>query len=161
MYNRVIMVGNLTRDIELRYTPSGTAIAKTGIATNRRFKTQTGEQKEETCFIDITIFGRAAEVANQYLSKGRQSKGGWSTRPGPTSTATSAPSTPSPWTTSRCWAAGKIAAPPTLRARTQLPSRRHPSSRRASRPPNRRRALHQSRISPRSTSTTTIYHFKG
>ena len=66
------MVGHLTRDIELRYTPSGTAIAKTGIATNRRFKTQTGEQKEETCFIDITLFGRAAEVANQYLSKGRQ-----------------------------------------------------------------------------------------
>lgn len=72
MYNRVIMVGNLTRDIELRYTPSGTAIAKTAIATNRRFKTQTGEQKEEVCFIDITIFGRAAEIANQYLHKGRR-----------------------------------------------------------------------------------------
>ncbi|BCD67834.1 single-strand DNA-binding protein [Nitratiruptor sp. YY09-18] len=66
------MVGNLTRDIELRYTPSGTAIAKSAIATNRRFKTQTGEQKEETCFIDITIFGRAAEIANQYLHKGRR-----------------------------------------------------------------------------------------
>ncbi len=72
MFNKVIMVGNLTRDIDLRYTPNGLAIAKTAIATNRRFKTQSGEQKEETCFIDITIFGRAAEVANQYLSKGRQ-----------------------------------------------------------------------------------------
>jgi len=70
MYNKVIMVGNLTRDIELRYTGSGMAIAKTGIATNRRYKTQSGEQKEETCFIDITLFGRAAEVANQYLKKG-------------------------------------------------------------------------------------------
>ncbi|MRI83569.1 MAG: single-stranded DNA-binding protein [Nitratiruptor sp.] len=70
MYNRVIMVGNLTRDIELRYTSSGMAIAKTGIATNRRYKTQSGEQKEETCFIDITLFGRAAEVANQYLRRG-------------------------------------------------------------------------------------------
>ncbi len=70
MYNKVIMVGNLTRDIELKYTGSGMAIAKTAIATNRRFKTQSGEQKEEVCFIDITLFGRAAEVANQYLSKG-------------------------------------------------------------------------------------------
>ncbi|NPA04389.1 MAG: single-stranded DNA-binding protein [Epsilonproteobacteria bacterium] len=70
MYNKVIMVGNLTRDIDLRYTQTGMAIAKTAIATNRRFKTQTGEQKEETCFIDITLFGRAAEVANQYLGKG-------------------------------------------------------------------------------------------
>ena len=70
MYNKVILVGNLTRDIELRYTNSGMAIAKTAIATNRRFKTQTGEQKEEVCFIDITLFGRAAEIANQYLGKG-------------------------------------------------------------------------------------------
>ncbi|WP_187648167.1 single-stranded DNA-binding protein [Nitrosophilus labii] len=72
MYNRVVLLGNLTRDIELRYTQNGTAIAKTAIATNRRFKTQTGEQKEEVCFIDITLFGRAAEIANQYLSKGRK-----------------------------------------------------------------------------------------
>ncbi len=70
MYNKVIMVGNLTRDIELKYTGTGMAIAKTAIATNRRFKTQSGEQKEETCFIDITLFGRAAEIANQYLGKG-------------------------------------------------------------------------------------------
>lgn len=72
MYNKVVLLGNLTRDIELRYTQNGTAIAKTAIATNRKYKTQTGEQKEEVCFIDITLFGRAAEVANQYLSKGRQ-----------------------------------------------------------------------------------------
>ncbi|WP_281950608.1 single-stranded DNA-binding protein [Nitrosophilus kaiyonis] len=72
MYNRVIMLGNLTRDIELRYTQNGMAIAKSAIATNRRYKTQTGEQKEETCFIDITLFGRAAEIANQYLKKGRK-----------------------------------------------------------------------------------------
>ena len=72
MYNRVVLLGRLTRDIELRYTQNGLAIAKTAIATNRRYKTQSGEQKEETCFIDITLFGRAAEIANQYLSKGRQ-----------------------------------------------------------------------------------------
>ena len=72
MYNRVILLGRLTRDIELRYTQNGLAIAKTAIATNRKYKTQSGEQKEETCFIDITLFGRAAEIANQYLSKGRQ-----------------------------------------------------------------------------------------
>ncbi len=72
MYNRVVLLGRLTRDIELRYTQNGLAIAKTAIATNRKYKTQSGEQKEETCFIDITLFGRAAEIANQYLSKGRQ-----------------------------------------------------------------------------------------
>jgi len=69
MYNRVILVGNLTRDIELRYTSSGTAIAKTGIATTRKFKSS-GEAKEEVVFIDLTFFGRQAEVANQYLKKG-------------------------------------------------------------------------------------------
>jgi len=70
MFNKVILVGNLTRDIELKYTQSSLAIAKTGIATNRKFKTQTGEQKEEVMFIDITFFGRSAEIANQYLRKG-------------------------------------------------------------------------------------------
>ena len=70
MFNKVILVGNLTRDIELRYSQSGSAIAKTGIATNRRFKSQTGEQKEEVCFVDITFFGRSGEIANQYLRKG-------------------------------------------------------------------------------------------
>lgn len=70
MYNKVIMVGNLTRDIELRYLPSGAAIAKSAIATSFKFKSQTGEQKDEVCFLDFNIFGRSAEVANQYLRKG-------------------------------------------------------------------------------------------
>ncbi len=70
MYNRVILVGNLTRDVEIRYTPSGSAISKVGIATNRRYKSSTGEQKEEVMFIDLTFFGRTAEIANQYLKKG-------------------------------------------------------------------------------------------
>jgi single-strand DNA-binding protein len=72
MFNRVILVGNLTRDIELRYTPSGMAICTTGIATNHRFKKQDGSQSEEVMFIDITLFGRNAEVANQYLKKGNR-----------------------------------------------------------------------------------------
>ena len=73
MYNKVILVGNLTRDVELKYTPSGTAIAKFGLATNRTYKdTMTGENKQEVMFIDITVFGRSAEVANQYLAKGRK-----------------------------------------------------------------------------------------
>ena len=70
MYNKVIMVGNLTRDIELRYLPSGSAIAKSAIATSYKYKASTGEQKDEVCFLDFNIFGRSAEVANQYLKKG-------------------------------------------------------------------------------------------
>ena len=70
MYNKVILVGNLTRDVELRYLPSGTAVGKVGIATNRKFKSATGEQKDETMFIDLTFFGRTAEIANQYLRRG-------------------------------------------------------------------------------------------
>ncbi len=70
MYNKVIMVGNLTRDIELRYMPNGSALAKSAIATSHKYKSQTGEQKEEVCFLDFNIFGRSAEVANQYLRKG-------------------------------------------------------------------------------------------
>ena len=70
MYNKIILVGNLTRDIEMKYSQGGMAIAKTAIATSRKFKSQTGEQKEEVCFVDITFFGRSAEVANQYLRKG-------------------------------------------------------------------------------------------
>lgn len=69
MFNKVVFVGNLTRDIELRYASTGSAIANTGIATSRKF-TQNGERKEEVCFIDITFFGRSAEVANQYLRRG-------------------------------------------------------------------------------------------
>lgn len=70
MFNRVILIGNLTRDIELRYLPSGAAIAKSAIATSYKYKTGTGEQKDEVCFLDFNIFGRSAEVANQYLKKG-------------------------------------------------------------------------------------------
>lgn len=69
MFNKVILVGNLTRDIELRYSQNGSAIANTAIATSRKF-TVNGEKKEETCFVDITFFGRSGEVANQYLRKG-------------------------------------------------------------------------------------------
>jgi len=68
-YNKIILVGNCTRDIELRYTSGGAAIANTAIATSRKF-TANGEKKEETCFVDITFFGKIAEIANQYLHKG-------------------------------------------------------------------------------------------
>ena len=70
MYNKVIMVGNLTRDIELRYLPSGSAVAKSAIATSYKYKSASGEQKDEVCFLDFTIFGKTGEVANQYLKKG-------------------------------------------------------------------------------------------
>ena len=70
MFNKIILVGNLTRDIEMRFTQGGMAIAKTAIATSRKFKSNTGEQKEEVCFVDITFFARSAEIANQYLRKG-------------------------------------------------------------------------------------------
>jgi single-strand DNA-binding protein len=69
MFNKVVLVGNLTRDIELRYSQAGMAIAKTAIATSRKF-TSNGEKKEEVMFIDITFFGRSGEIANQYLRKG-------------------------------------------------------------------------------------------
>ncbi len=69
MFNKVILVGNLTRDIELRYSQNGSAIAKSAIATSRKF-TVNGEKREEVCFIDITFFGRSGEIANQYLRKG-------------------------------------------------------------------------------------------
>ena len=70
MFNKIILVGNLTREIELRNTPTGLAIGNTGIATNRKFKSHTGEEKEEVMFIDISFFGRTAEIAQQYLKKG-------------------------------------------------------------------------------------------
>ncbi|QCD45263.1 single-stranded DNA-binding protein [Campylobacter mucosalis] len=69
MFNKVVLVGNLTRDIELRYTTNGAAIGNTGMAVTRRFTTN-NEKREETCFIDITFFGKQAEIANQYLGKG-------------------------------------------------------------------------------------------
>ena len=70
MYNKLILVGNLTRDLEVKYSQSGMAISKTAIATSRKFKSNTGEQKEEVCFVDLTFFGRSAEVAKQFLHKG-------------------------------------------------------------------------------------------
>lgn len=70
MYNKVVMVGNLTRDIELRYLPSGSAVAKSAIATSYKYKSASGEHKDEVCFLDFTIFGKTGEVANQYLKKG-------------------------------------------------------------------------------------------
>jgi single-strand DNA-binding protein len=70
MFNKVIMVGNLTRNIELKYLPTGSAIAKSAIATSYKYKSTTGEQKDEVCFLDFNIFGRSAEIANQYLKKG-------------------------------------------------------------------------------------------
>lgn len=70
MFNKVVLVGNLTREIELRHSQNGTTIANTGIATNRKFKNQSGEKKEEVMFIDLTFFGRTAEVAQQYLRRG-------------------------------------------------------------------------------------------
>ncbi len=70
MYNKIILAGNLTRDIEIKYTQGGSAIGNTAIATSRKFKSSTGEQKEEVLFVDLTFFGRTAEIANQYLRKG-------------------------------------------------------------------------------------------
>jgi single-strand DNA-binding protein len=70
-FNRVILAGNLTRDPELRYTPKGVAIASFTLAVNRRWKSETGENKEEVSFIDVDSFGRQAETIAQYLKKGR------------------------------------------------------------------------------------------
>lgn len=69
--NKVMLMGNLTRDPELRYTQNNTPIANLGLAVNRRWKNQAGEQQEETTFIDCDAWGRTAEVLNQYLKKGR------------------------------------------------------------------------------------------
>jgi len=69
--NKVILVGNLTRDPELRYTPKGTAIAKIGVAVNRVWTNEAGEKKEEVTFVDVDIFGRTAENVGQYMRKGR------------------------------------------------------------------------------------------
>lgn len=70
-YNRVILVGNLTRDPQVRYIPSGTAVAEIGLAVSRQwFDRQTNSRKEETTFVDVTLWARTAEVAGEYLSKG-------------------------------------------------------------------------------------------
>jgi len=70
-FNKVILLGNLTRDPQLRYLPSNTAVCEFGLATNRRWKDRDGNQKEEVCFVDVSAFGRQAETINQYLTKGR------------------------------------------------------------------------------------------
>ena len=69
-YNKVILVGNLTRDPEMRYTPKGTAVVKLGLAVNRRWTTETGETREEVTFVDIDAFGKQAETLAQYMKKG-------------------------------------------------------------------------------------------
>lgn len=69
-YNKVLLMGNLTRDPELRYTPKGTAVVEVGLAVNRRY-TVDNETKEETTFVDVTFWGRQAETVNEYCRKGR------------------------------------------------------------------------------------------
>ena len=69
--NRVLLIGNLTRDPEIRYTPKGTAVAEIGIAINRVFSGEDGEKREEVTFVDVTLWSRLAELAEQYLKKGR------------------------------------------------------------------------------------------
>lgn len=71
-FNKVILLGNLTRDPQVRYTPSGTAVAEIGLAVNRYwFDKQSNSRREETTFVDVTLWGRDAEVAGEYLAKGR------------------------------------------------------------------------------------------
>ena len=70
-FNKVILAGNLTRDPELRYTPSGMAIAKFGLALNRKWKDQNGELKEEVTFVDVDAFGKQAELIGQFLKRGQ------------------------------------------------------------------------------------------
>ena len=69
--NKVMLIGNLTRDPELRYTPKGTAVADIALAINRVWNNEQGQKQEETTFVDITLWGRQAELAQQYLTKGR------------------------------------------------------------------------------------------
>jgi single-strand DNA-binding protein len=69
--NKVMLMGNLTRDPEVRYTPKGTAVAELGLAINRVYSAENGEKREETTFVDVTLWGRTAEIAGEYLKKGR------------------------------------------------------------------------------------------
>lgn len=68
--NRVLLIGNLTRDPEVRYTPSGTAVGDLRMATNRKYKTASGEMRDETCFVSVVVWGRQAENCGQFLRKG-------------------------------------------------------------------------------------------
>src|SRR5215203_5810006 len=70
-FNQVILMGNLTRDPQLKYLPSQTAVAEFGVATSRKFKTQNGEDREEVLFVDCTAFGKTGELINQYFQKGK------------------------------------------------------------------------------------------
>jgi single-strand DNA-binding protein len=70
-FNKVILLGNLTRDPEVRYTPKGSAVCDLGVAVNRVYTTDSGEKREEATFVDVTFWGRTAEVAGEYLKKGR------------------------------------------------------------------------------------------
>ena len=70
-YNRVVLVGNLTRDPQLRTLPSQMSVVEIGLAINHRYKTQSGEQREEVCFVDCTAFGKTGEIINQYMTKGK------------------------------------------------------------------------------------------
>lgn len=70
-YNRIVLVGNLTRDPQLSYTPANTAVCKFGIATNRKWRDREGADREDVCFVDCVLFGRSAETFNQYMAKGR------------------------------------------------------------------------------------------
>ena len=70
-YNKVMLIGNLTRDPEIKYTPKGTAIADIGLAVNRNYTTDSGEKREEVTFIDVTLWGRVAEIVGEYCKKGR------------------------------------------------------------------------------------------
>ena len=70
-FNKVILMGNLTRDPELRYTPKGTAVAKLGLAVNRSWRNAEGQQQDETTFVDVDAFGKQAETLGQYMQKGR------------------------------------------------------------------------------------------
>src|SRR3954447_7870398 len=70
-FNKVILLGNLTRDPEVRYTPKGTAVTELGMAVNRVYTAENGEKREETTFVDVTLWGRTAKIAGEYLKKGR------------------------------------------------------------------------------------------
>lgn len=69
--NKVMLIGNLTRDPEIKYTPKGTAIADIGLAVNRNYSTESGEKREEVTFIDVTLWGRVAEIVGEYCKKGK------------------------------------------------------------------------------------------
>ncbi|KPK57512.1 MAG: single-stranded DNA-binding protein [Planctomycetes bacterium SM23_32] len=69
-FNKVLLMGNLTRDPELRYTPSGTAVCEFGLAVNRTYTTKEGEKRDDTCFVDVTMWGRRGVVISEYFTKG-------------------------------------------------------------------------------------------